>query len=358
MKYKILLEQTLSKTDAVIIKSDINRYFFSGVNSSNGVFLLAKGKAYLFVDFRYFETAKKRAYKGITVVLVDKMIDAILKALMENSCKTVMFEYNEITLSDFMTYKNKLTSDSDISIIEGDFLSGIISKIRMVKDEEEIKSIKIAQQMTDETFTYIINKIHRGMTEKDIALDMEFYMRKLGSEGVSFPFIVLSGRNTSLPHGEPSGKELNSGDFLLMDFGAVYNGYHSDMTRTITINSVTNEQRTVYNTVLKAQKDAIKSIRVGAVCKSIDKIARTVIDNAGYVGCFGHSLGHSLGLDIHENPSFNTVCETILSNNMLLTVEPGIYLENKFGVRIEDIVIIKDEACINITKSNKELIIV
>ena len=181
-------------------------------------------------------------------------------------------------------------------------------------------------------------------------------MRRLGSEGVSFDFIVVSGKNSSLPHGVPTDKKVQKGDFLTMDFGAIAGGYHSDMTRTVAIGEVSKEQKDVYNTVLKAQTEAIKAVRPGVICKDIDKIARDIIYSAGYEGCFGHGLGHSVGVEIHERPNFNTRCDTILKKGTIMTVEPGIYLENRFGVRIEDMVWVTDDGCIDITESPKELI--
>lgn len=182
-------------------------------------------------------------------------------------------------------------------------------------------------------------------------------MRRLGSEGVSFDFIVVSGKNSSLPHGIPTDKKIEYGDFITMDFGAVVGGYRSDMTRTVALGGVSDEQRLVYNTVLTAQLAAIKKIRSGAVCSEIDKTARDIIDGAGYKNCFGHALGHSVGIEIHENPNFSPRCGTVLKSGTVMTVEPGIYIENKFGVRIEDMVFVTDGGCVDITESPKELII-
>jgi Xaa-Pro aminopeptidase len=187
---------------------------------------------------------------------------------------------------------------------------------------------------------------------------MEFFMRRMGSEGVSFDFIVVSGKNSSLPHGVPTDKLVQVGDFLTMDFGAVVGGYHSDMTRTVAVGSASDEMRLVYDTVLKAQLESEKAIRAGAVCSDIDKIARDIIYGAGYEGCFGHGLGHSVGVEIHESPAFSPNCSAILRPGTIMTVEPGIYLENKFGVRIEDMVYVTEEGSINLTASPKHLIIV
>ena len=230
--------------------------------------------------------------------------------------------------------------------------------MRSIKDSEELKNICAAQALTDATFDYALNCIKPGISERELMLDMEFFMRKNGSEGTAFDFIVVSGKNSSLPHGVPTDKKIEIGDFVTMDFGAVVNGYRSDMTRTVGVGSITKEQKTVYDTVLKAQKAAIDYIKSGVKCCDADKVARDIIDLAGYKGCFGHSLGHSVGIEIHESPNCSPKCEKILLPGMIMTVEPGIYIEDKFGVRIEDMVQVREDGCINLTKSRKELIII
>ncbi|MGL5972509.1 MAG: aminopeptidase P family protein [Oscillospiraceae bacterium] len=355
MKTKKLIEMLPQNVDAAIITSDINRLFLTDVKSSAGFYIVTREKSYLLVDFRYIEMATKYAYQDIEVKLFDNSIDEIKKILTKHNCKNIAFELEEMSVSTFNRYAKKLER---FNISDNINLNNFIDKIREQKDENEIKSIKIAQQMTDETYSYILNYIKEGMTELEIALEMEFYIKKLGSKGVAFDFIVVSGSNSSLPHGVPSDKKIEKGDFLTMDFGAVYNGYRSDMTRTIGIGSLNDEQKNVYNIVLEANKKSIESIRAGVICKDIDKIARNIIYSAGYEGCFGHGLGHSVGLDIHEEPRFNEICDKVLKENVVMTVEPGIYLKGKFGVRIEDMVIAKKDGVEIITKSDKKLTII
>ena len=232
-----------------------------------------------------------------------------------------------------------------------------IGDMRAVKCKGEISLIKAAQEITDSGFTYIKDRIAAGRTEREVALDLEFFMRKNGSEGIAFDTICVSGKNSSKPHGVPGEKIIEKGDFVTLDFGAMKGGYRSDMTRTVCIGNPTEKMKTVYDTVLKAQSEALKSIKPGTVCEEIDKVARDIIDNAGFKGAFGHGLGHSVGIDIHENPSFNTRCETVTKPGMVITVEPGIYLENEFGVRIEDMIIVTENGSENITKSEKQLLI-
>ena len=208
--------------------------------------------------------------------------------------------------------------------------------MRAVKDNSELENIIAAQKLTDDAFGYILNHISAGRTEKEVMLDMEFYIRKAGSEGVAFDFIVVSGKNSSLPHGVPTDKKIENGDFVTLDFGAVINGYRSDMTRTVAVGGVSAEQKAVYYTVQKAQKAALAAIKPGVKCADIDKIARDIIDKAGYKGRFGHGLGHSVGVEIHEAPSFSQRSNAVTRAGNVITVEPGIYLDGKFGVRLED----------------------
>jgi len=236
-------------------------------------------------------------------------------------------------------------------------LSDTVNQLRRVKTEDEILNIKYAQSITDKAFSHILEYIKPGKTEKEIALELEFFMRANKSEGVAFETIVVSGKNSSLPHGVPTDKPLEYGDFITMDFGAAFGGYCSDMTRTVALGGVDEKQELVYNTVLKAQNAVLENIGNGKKCRDMDKIARDLINSAGFEGCFGHGLGHSLGLEIHENPACNTRDDTILIPGMLMTVEPGIYIENTFGVRIEDLVVIRENGYENLTTSPKELII-
>ncbi len=277
----------------------------------------------------------------------------IAELLNSQNIKNVLIEADGVTLSQFSAIKTNL----GIEALNDNKLSNALNKARQIKSKEEIGFIKQAQAITDKAFTHILNYIKSGVTEREIALELEFFMRKQGSEGVAFDTIAVSGKNSSLPHGVPTDKSLENGDFLTMDFGAKLGGYCSDMTRTVAIGSVSEEQKMVYDTVLDAQISALKVLKAGKICKDIDKIARDIINKAGFEGAFGHGLGHSVGLEIHENPALNTRDETVLKSGMIMTVEPGIYLEDKFGVRIEDMVLITSKGIENLTVSPKELII-
>lgn len=343
----------LSREEAFLIESPENRFYFTKFKSSAGYLLITNTMSYFLVDFRYYEAAKNKI-KNCDIILLEKPMEQIYNLLNNNGIKQLYIETSKISLDKYNVYVKAL---KNINISTENKLEKKLEEIRSIKSDKEISSIIEAQKITDETFSYILNNIKIGRTEKEIALDMEYYSRQLGSEGVSFDFIVVSGKNSSLPHGVPSDKKIEYGDLITMDFGAVIDGYRSDMTRTVAVGNISMEQQRVYETVLEAQNKAFCSIKPGIICKNIDKAARDYIYSMGYKGCFGHGLGHSVGIDIHENPCFNTRCETVLEEGMVLTVEPGIYIENKFGVRIEDMICVTQNGFINLTNSPKKLIV-
>lgn len=348
------LQNFLKNGEAVIINTYANRLYYTGINSSAGTVIITQRKAYLLIDFRYFENAK-RTVTSAEVQLCTKLFKQLNEIFLENKINKVYLEIGSVSVSSFTNYKKAF---ENIDLSDSDRVERFICDERSIKSQKEIDLISQAQQFTDQTFDFILDKIKVGDTERDIMLQMEFYMRKLGSEGVAFDFIVVSGKNSSLPHGVPTEKQIEKGDFVTMDFGAVFGGYRSDMTRTVAVQMVSDKQKQVYNTVLSAQQAAFDSIREGVRCSDVDKAARELIERAGYIGCFGHGLGHSVGIEIHENPACNTVCQTIMKPGIVMTVEPGIYIENQFGVRIEDMVVVTETGYKNLTKSTKELLIV
>ena len=220
----------------------------------------------------------------------------------------------------------------------------------------EYTKILFSTSIAEKGFAHMLDFIKVGRTEKEIQLELDYYMLKNGAEALSFDTIALSGSNTSLPHGVPSDKKVESGEFVLMDFGATYDGWHSDMTRTVCVGKPSDKMKSVYETVLNAQLSALDAVKAGMSGKELDKIARDIITDAGYGDNFGHSLGHGVGVEIHESPYASPSREDILPENSIVTVEPGIYLEGKFGVRIEDFVVVTENGCINMTKAPKELI--
>ncbi len=347
------IQKELDKKSALLVASVPNRFYLTGFETSDGYVLITKHAAVFLIDFRYVEKAKETVKSCDVQLSVSPMAE--IRALCEQHGIAHLYVENDYVSMSLQ--KDLAAAVKPTEIVADDRFDTLLRDMRSVKNETELSLMQQAQKLTDDTFSYIVERIEAGRTERDVMLDMEFYMRRLGSEGVSFDFIVVSGKNSSLPHGVPTDKKIERGDFVTMDFGAVVGGYHSDMTRTVAVGAVSDEQKRVYDTVLKAQLSAIDAVKSGVVCKDIDKIARDLIYAAGYEGCFGHGLGHSVGVEIHERPNFNTRCDTVLKAGTVMTVEPGIYLENRFGVRIEDMVFVTADGCINLTKSPKELLV-
>ena len=347
------IQKELDKKSALLVASVPNRFYLTGFETSDGYVFITKDAAVFLIDFRYVEKAKETVKSCAVQLSVSPMAE--IRALCEQYDISHLYVENDYVSMSLQ--KDLAAAVKPTEIVADDRFDTLLRDMRSVKNETELSLMQQAQKLTDDTFSYIIERIEAGRTERDVMLDMEFYMRRLGSEGVSFDFIVVSGKNSSLPHGVPTDKKIERGDFVTMDFGAVVGGYHSDMTRTIAVGAVSDEQKRVYDTVLKAQLTAIDAVKSGVVCKDIDKIARDLIYAAGYEGCFGHGLGHSVGVEIHERPNFNTRCDTVLKAGTVMTVEPGIYLENRFGVRIEDMVFVTADGCIDLTKSPKELLV-
>lgn len=340
--------------DAYLIVSEVNRRYLTHFPSSMGLLFITRKQAYLLVDFRYIEAAKRQA-NGVKVVLMEKGLQQIAQLAAKHAVRTIAIEDQTTSLREYNLYCKVF---SDITIIVDANLSNQLVQLRSVKDADELKLIDASQQIVDNAFLHILNFIRPGVTEKQIAAELEHVMRINGSEKPSFDTIALAGANTSLPHGVPSDYAVQKGDFVLMDYGATVNGYASDMTRTVCVGEPSDEQYAVYNTVLKAQLAALDTIRAGVVCKEVDAVARNIIEyQADYRGKFGHSLGHGVGLEIHEEPRFSVNCDIITMAGMVVTVEPGVYLEEKFGCRIEDMVVVLQDGYYDFTKSDKKLIL-
>ena len=341
--------------DAAIILDSANKRYLTGVNTDDaGTLIINKNSAHFIIDSRYIEVVERSVAKDINVILQKELYSQIAEIFSEQNIKSYSLEIQKTSIS----IAEKLKKEIKNAVLDLTYDVGeAISELRSVKDQTELELIKTAQKITDDAFEYILTKIKDGKTEKELALELEFYMRSHGADGVSFNIIFIGGANTSMPHGVPSDYSLKHGDLITMDFGADFNGYKSDMTRTVALGDVSDEQKKIYNIVLEAQEKAIEQIKEGIACSEIDKIARDVIKSYGYGECFGHALGHGVGLDIHESPNFSPKCDTLLKEGMILSVEPGIYLHGKFGVRIEDLVYVTKNGAINLTKSKKSLII-
>lgn len=353
MKNISSLQQRLSSDSLCLIQNPLNLRYFTGTDINTGYLIITNKTVYFITDFRYIESAEN-FFKdsNVKVILQDNAQKQIKEIYDRENCESILIEtdYQNVSRLEFF---EKISEN----IITDKTLDNIISDLRIIKSEWELKQIEKAQNITDAAFSHILDFIKVGVKERDLALEIEFFMRKNGAESVSFDLITISGKNTSLPHGIPSEKQIENGDFVTMDIGCKVNGYCSDMTRTVAVGFTTDEMKKVYNTVLEAQKRALETVKSGIAASGVDKAARDYIYANGYEGCFGHSTGHGVGLFIHEAPTVSVKSETILKPGMVITVEPGIYLKDKFGVRIEDMVAVKENGCLNFTKSKKELII-
>ena len=337
--------------DAFITTDERTRLYLTKFHSTDGTVFVTKQTAVLYADFRYIEAAEKQAV-GVKVVMPEGRVSTeIKKIIADEGIKTVGFEENTVTVEEM----NRLKATYEG--VEFVPMASVISSLCICKDEEEMETIKKAQEITDRAladFLKVIDPAH--MTELDVAAELEYRMKKFGAIGPSFDTIAVSGTNSSRPHGVPSQEKLQKG-FLTMDFGCIYNGYCSDMTRTVCLGKADDEMKKVYNTVLKAQLAAEEHAVAGVKCANVDKVARDIIDEAGYKGCFGHGLGHGVGLHIHEEPRFSPGAgDVILSVGHVVTVEPGIYIKGKYGVRIEDMIFVTEKGTTVITKSPKNLI--
>ena len=274
--------------------------------------------------------------------------------MKKHNAKKLAIESMDMTIHRLELFKSKMP---EIEFITTDELSSSIYDLRTIKTEDEIEKIQKAQKIAENALDNILEFIRPGVTEREIALKLDEFILRNGAEALSFETIALTGENTSMPHGVPGDRKVQTGDFVLMDFGAVYDGYHSDMTRTVCVGQPTDKMKKVYNIVLDAQLKALDGIKSGVLGSEIDGIARKYIEDNGYGDAFGHSLGHGVGMEIHEYPNASSKSKTIFKENMVVTVEPGIYLPSEFGVRIEDFVVVTEKSCRNLTNCPKKMII-
>lgn len=337
--------------DAIFIHNEQNQLYLTDFAFSDGLLLITLEKAFLITDFRYYEAALESANKDFTVVQPKKRKEFIEGELILAKIVKAGFEDGHLSYAD---YKG-LSSSFPSVIFEG--IGDTLTVMRQIKTAAEIKKIQAAQDIADKAYSHLLNMLTPGMTEREVALEIDYAMRKFGADGSAFETIAVSGDASAIPHGTPRNVKLKNG-FLTVDFGARLNGYLSDMTRTVVIGKASEEMKRLYNTVLSAQLAALDFLREGVDCGEADKVARDIIDAVPeYKGSFGHSLGHSIGLLVHESPSLSPRSfGTRLKCGMISSVEPGIYLFGKYGCRIEDLVAIEEEGIHNFTKSTKELI--
>ena len=340
--------------DAVLLTEEANRFYASGFRTAgtDGMALVTRRGNYYFTDSRYTEAAERQVRDAqIREAGRSRGYLALLGEVIAREGITRMgFDDGAMTVRDSERYRRGLKC----RLVPA---SGWLEELRAVKDLEELEIMTAAQRIAEKALTEVYNDIRPGVTEREIAARIQYLILHHGAEDKSFDPIVVSGANGSLPHGVPSEKEIRSGEFVTIDMGCVYHGYCSDMTRTVAVGSVTEEMRTVYETVLSAQRAGIAAARAGVTGRAVDAAARAVIAAAGYGAYFGHSFGHGVGVEIHEAPNAAPSNEQPLPARAVISAEPGIYLPGKLGVRIEDVLYLTEEGCRNLTEMPKELLI-
>lgn len=338
--------------DAILVTDPYNMRYISGFRGGEGTLYISRFSEVLITDSRYTEAAGQES--DFTVEECNrnhKTSDIVTQYIEKEAVTSLGYEDESMICKTFFEFRKELPSVRDwIPLGNG------LKKLRQIKTEDELCCLRQAEHIGDMAFGSILNFIKPGLTELDIRAELEYQMMRYGGEGTSFDTIVASGLHSSMPHAIPSEKKIELGDFITMDFGCRYHGYCSDMTRTIVVGKANDRQKEIYNLVLKANRVTESLLHAGMVCREVDKIARDIISDAGYGEYFGHGLGHSVGLEIHETPACNVRDTSILEPNMLMTVEPGIYVPRFGGVRIEDMVIIKKDGIENLAHSSKELI--
>lgn len=341
-----------SEIDALLLKESNDRFYATGFRSSDGTVLITKTEAFFFTDSRYIEAAEN-SISGADVRLTNgknKIGDLLNSIISDCGIKKLGIEEESLSHGEYLRLEKELSAD----LVPA---QKIMKDLRQVKSRSEIAAIKSAQEITERVFDDILGIIRPGVTEKELAAEIVYRLLKYGGEQMSFDPIVVTGSKGSMPHGVPGDEAVQPGGFITMDFGCVKHGYCSDMTRTVAVGSVTDEMRTVYETVLAAQIAGISAARAGVTGREIDSTARKVIEDAGYGEFFGHSFGHGIGLDVHEYPNASPGEIRPLPSGAVISAEPGIYIPGLFGVRIEDMLHITEYGCDNLTNAPKNLII-
>lgn len=340
---KLLKKMSVEGIDSLIITDEKNMHYYSGFYKGEGYLVINKNKLFVVTDSRYTEYASMvcRGFcvKNIASVSVSELVD---------SGDVCGFEDQSISYRKYKELSEKLKNLKPVG--------NMTDSLREIKDEEEIKLIKEAAHITDMAFKHICSYIAPGITEKAIAAEIDSFMKKNGADDIAFSTIAAAGSRASLPHAIPGDDKVCRGDFIVLDYGCNIKGYCSDMTRTVAVGTVSGEKKDVYNAVLKAQLMALDSLKAGVTGEYVDSVARGYLDSI-YPGCFGHALGHSVGLYIHESPNLSFRNKNPLKPGTVITVEPGVYLEGNTGVRIEDLTVVRENGCDILSSSPKELII-
>lgn len=326
--------------------------YLCGYSGSNGLLIVTRNSSHFFTDFRYQQIVQSEVHSDEKTIGAGSLIAVAAKKKVFTRLKKIGFDKEHLTVSDLEHFRIFIDGKKLIGV------SGIVEQLRTVKDDSEMRKLKLAFDISDRVFQKILGIIKPGLSELDMSAEISYLHKKFHAENDSFDVIVASGVRGSLPHGTASSKKIRTGEFVTLDFGCVVDGYHSDMTRTICVGTPTVEMKKVYRIVLVAQQKACNSVRAGIRCAKIDSIARKHISSKGYRKYFGHSLGHGVGLEIHELPRVAPKSKERLVSGNVITIEPGIYLPNKFGIRIEDTVVVREDGCEVLTMSPKNLIVI
>ena len=348
------LKAAMREQDAcALVFSEENGFYFTSFASTNGVLLVTADRAVYFTDSRYLEAARQTIASCDDILDLQSFETSVKPLLVSLGVKKIMIEGERLSVARWQALKKALPD----AVFDSEALDGIINGIRARKRGDEVEKIVKAQRIAEEALRLLLPQVKVGAVERELALELDTTMRRLGAQDVSFETILISGKETSKPHGVPSDKKIERGDFVTIDFGALYQGYHSDMTRTFAVGEVSDEMARIYDTVLQAQLAGLDALAPGKVCRDVDKVSRDLIAAAGFGDRFGHGLGHSVGVEIHEYPYLNPRCDAVLQPGNVVTVEPGIYIPGSCGVRIEDMALITEAGFENLAVYPKELIV-
>ncbi|HEY3413069.1 MAG TPA: Xaa-Pro peptidase family protein [Armatimonadota bacterium] len=339
--------------DALYVSNIVNVRYLTGFTGSTAMLFVTRDNAFTYVDSRYWLQAESQVTGAEVVRCGVAVTNEALESVAALPVERLGYEAGNLTVSALDKLSAKLP---DMQLVKTD---GLVEGLRLVKDASEVAAVQAACALTDALFEEILGFIKPGVREVDIALELEYRMRKRGAQEVGFASIIASGANGAKPHAGASDKAVESGDLLTMDFGARLNGYNSDITRTVAVGAISDEQRAVYGVVLKAQETAVAALRPGVSCVEADKVARDIIAEAGYGENFGHGLGHSLGLDVHDGARLSPLAdpESVVQAGEIWTIEPGIYIPGWCGVRIEDDVLVTEDGPVLLTHAPKGLIV-
>ena len=351
---RLLDQARIGAKTAFVIHDPSNMFYLTEGYTGEGLIFISQGRKVIITDFRYTEQAERQAPE-FEVVMMDPEHtheQRLAELVREEEITELRVETNYLPVDDFEKLRGAV--GEEVSCVP---LEKAVQKLRQVKTPTETLAIRKACDITTEAFQAILPKIREGMTEKELQIELDFTLLRLGADGNAFDTIIAAGENGSLPHAIPGSRRLKTGDMITMDFGAKVGGYCSDMTRTVALGNPSAEMRKVYDTVLRAQSMCEDALAAGKKCSEIDRLARDYIDKMGYPGRFGHGLGHSVGIDIHEEPRLSRKCHDLLKSGLVVTVEPGIYIPGVGGVRIENTCLVKENGCVPLTTAEKQLII-